>query len=74
MIRIRTMTTATTTKMWIKPPIVYDVTMPRSQRTRRMTAIVASMLTSTASYQLGATLVCAVVNSLFPGPAGILRE
>src|ERR1035438_1682175 len=40
MTRMRTMTIAMTSRMWMKPPIVYDVTMPRSHRTRRMTKMV----------------------------------
>src|SRR5664280_3144709 len=43
MTRMRTMTIAMTSRMWMKPPIVYDVTMPRSHRTRRMTKMVQSM-------------------------------
>src|ERR1019366_9568584 len=40
MIRI---TTAITRRMWMKPPIVYDVTSPRSQRTIRITKMVQSV-------------------------------
>src|SRR5690606_23608470 len=38
--RISTITMATTIRMWMNPPMVYDVTRPRSQRINRMTAIV----------------------------------
>ena len=38
--RINTKMIATTSKMWIKPPMVYDVTKPRSHKIRRTTAIV----------------------------------
>jgi hypothetical protein len=34
---------ATTRRIWMKPPIVYEETRPRAQRTRRMTAIVVSI-------------------------------
>src|ERR1035437_5959919 len=48
MIRI---TTAITSRMWMKPPIVYDVTRPRSQRTRRITKMVQSTFLPPASPQ-----------------------
>src|SRR5260370_12896709 len=35
--------TATTSSTWINPPIVYELTSPRAQRTRRMTVIVQSI-------------------------------
>ncbi len=38
------MMTAMTSNTWMKPPIVYDVTKPRSHNTNRMTAIVVSMI------------------------------
>ena len=37
------MMTATTRRMWIKPPRVYEVIKPKSQRMSRMTAMVVSM-------------------------------
>src|ERR1039458_2343771 len=50
MTRMRTMTIAMTSRMWMKPPIVYDVTMPRSHRTRRMTKMVQSMFLPPSSW------------------------
>src|SRR5215467_1770598 len=41
--RINTAMTASTSRMWIKPPNVYDETIPSSQRITRRTAIVPSM-------------------------------
>src|SRR5215472_8950592 len=45
MIRMSTTTTATTKRMWMNPPIVYDETYPNNQRTIKITAIVLSILT-----------------------------
>src|SRR5664280_436709 len=50
MTRMRTMTIAMTSRMWMKPPIVYDVTMPRSHRTRRMTKMVQSVFLPPSSW------------------------
>src|SRR5450830_1487874 len=36
--------TASTRRMWINPPIVYEVTIPRSHKTTRITAIVHNIL------------------------------
>lgn len=44
--RIRITTIAMTSRMWMNPPIVYEVTNPRSQRTIRTIAIVCSILFS----------------------------
>jgi hypothetical protein len=44
--RIRIMMIATTRRMWMKPPKVYEVTRPKSQRIRRITAMVTSMVIS----------------------------
>lgn len=41
--RTRIMITATTRRMWMKPPSVYEVTNPRSQSMRRITAMVVSI-------------------------------
>jgi hypothetical protein len=43
MMRINTTATANISKMWIKPPNVYEVTIPSSQRTISKTKIVQSM-------------------------------
>src|ERR1700731_5361574 len=40
MTRIRTTTIANTNRRWMKPPIVVDVTSPRSHNTSRITKIV----------------------------------
>src|ERR1700733_7675543 len=45
MIRSSTTTTATTRRIWISPPIVYDVTIPSSHRTTRTTTSVDSTVT-----------------------------
>jgi len=34
---------ATTRRIWMNPPMVYDVTRPSAQRITRMTAIVVSI-------------------------------
>ena len=52
MTRIRTMTIATTSRTWIKPPIVYDVTTPRNHSANATAKIVENMLTSAACYAL----------------------
>ena len=44
MIRISTTTIASTSRMWMNPPIVYELTSPRAQSTMRMIAMVHSML------------------------------
>src|SRR5216684_331756 len=41
--RIRTATTAKTSRMWMNPPSVYELTMPNSQRIKSKTAIVQSI-------------------------------
>ena len=43
MMRINTTATANISKVWIKPPNVYEVTIPSSQRTISKTKIVQSM-------------------------------
>jgi len=42
--RIKIITIASTKRMWIKPPIVYELTKPKTQSTRSITAIVQSIL------------------------------
>jgi CRP/FNR family transcriptional regulator, cyclic AMP receptor protein len=54
---------ATINRMWMNPPIVYDVTTPRSHNTSRTIKSVESIWTSTASYLLGSQIMCSVVNS-----------
>ena len=34
---------ATTSRMWMNPPIVYEVTMPSSHRTIKMMAMIVSI-------------------------------
>src|ERR1039457_14071 len=41
---ITRITTATTSRTWMRPPIEYEVIIPRAQRTRRITKIVQSMV------------------------------
>ena len=43
MSRMRIMMTAMTRSTWMKPPIVYEETMPKAHRTRRTIAIVVSI-------------------------------
>ena len=43
MILIRITITAITRSMWIKPPSVKEVTIPRSQRIIRITAIIVNI-------------------------------
>src|SRR5512143_2151578 len=43
MTRMRTITIAITRRTWMKPPSVYDVTIPRSHRTSRITKMVQSI-------------------------------
>ena len=43
MTRIRTTTIANTNRRWMKPPIVVDVTSPRSHKTSKITKIVQSI-------------------------------
>ena len=38
--------TATASRMWIRPPIVYELTIPNSHKTTRTVKTVESMLTS----------------------------
>jgi CRP/FNR family transcriptional regulator, cyclic AMP receptor protein len=47
----------------MNPPIVYDVTTPRSHNTSKTIKSVESIWTSTASYLLGSQTMCSVVNS-----------
>jgi CRP/FNR family transcriptional regulator, cyclic AMP receptor protein len=63
MTRIKTTTMATINRMWMNPPIVYDVTTPRSHNTSKTIKSVESIWTSTASYLLGSQTMCSVVNS-----------
>jgi hypothetical protein len=39
-----TVITARTSRMWIRPPMVYEVTIPKSQSTSKITQIVQSIL------------------------------
>ena len=48
MIRIRIIAIAITSRMWMKPPSVYDETMPSSHNTMSSTRIVVSMPTEYA--------------------------
>jgi len=44
MILISTMTMATAKRIWINPPMVYELTIPRPHIMKRMTATVSSTL------------------------------
>jgi hypothetical protein len=46
MTRISITTIATTNRMWMNPPIVYEETYPSNQKTIKITAIVSSIFTS----------------------------
>jgi len=46
MTRINTTAMATISKMWMKPPSVYDVTIPSSHKTSKTTKTVVSTVTS----------------------------
>jgi hypothetical protein len=50
--RTKIITIATTKRMWIKPPKVYDDTNPKSQSTIKIIAIVVSIFLILINYNL----------------------
>jgi len=70
---IRSTTIAMTSKMWMYPPKVYELTNPSNHKTSRITKIVQSMSSHLKSgvRQTGhATLIQIMVEELFTANAG----
>ena len=66
MTRTSTVIMAITSRIWINPPMVYDVTIPRSQSTMRTTQIVHNISSPFVTMTGGSVSCCRLCSTDLP--------